>query len=133
MCLSSGGDFYFPLLSPIREHTWALKPLSHSVSGQIYIERPFAYQAAAMRSAHHLSLIYREMHVALTLWRARPLYLHLPSAAVSYSISGGRVDSVTTHLDLSVIQDGTSTLRLALFLTGCSAASNKGICHDSTP
>lgn len=80
--------------SSLPSYTWASVPLSQCLKllGQICIEKSFAYQTAGMQSPHHLSLIYREMHVALTRRSACPLYLHLPSLAVSISRGRGACD-----------------------------------------
>lgn len=87
-CLSFGGDFYsFFRFNPPSLSTPG--PRCHSpalclkLSRQICIEKPFAYQTAGTQSSHHLSLIYREMHVVLTRWSACPLYLHLPFVGIS--------------------------------------------------
>lgn len=75
--------FFYPLSLGTpgpRCHSPALRL---KLSRQICIEKPFAYQTAGTQSSHHLSLIYREMHVVLTCWSACPLYLHLPFVGIS--------------------------------------------------
>lgn len=78
MCLSSLASVHLGLRAAL--HTLSV---FRKLLRQIYIEKPFAYQTAGMQRSHHLSLIYREMHVALTRRSACPLYLRLPFVGTS--------------------------------------------------
>ena len=75
--------FFYPLSLSTPGPRCHSPALCLKLSRQICIEKPFAYQTAGTQSSHHLSLIYREMHVVLTCWSACPLYLHLPFVGIS--------------------------------------------------